>query len=116
VGGSSGRVRNLAARDCVPCAAGTPPLAHERLVELEAELGNDWTVVDAHHLEKEFEFEDFASALSFTNRVGELAEEVNHHPDIELSWGRVKLSIWTHTVGGLSESDFVWAARAQALR
>ena len=68
------------------------------------------------HLEKVFEFEDFVGALAFTNRVGALAEEVNHHPNIELSWGRVKLTIFTHTVGGLSESDFVWAARAQELR
>ncbi len=113
--GSEESARELASRTCTPCAEGTPPLSREELGELANRLGHEWTVVDAHHLERQFEFEDFAGALAFTNRVGELAEEVNHHPHIELTWGRVKLTIWTHTVGGLSETDFVWAARAQAL-
>ncbi len=82
---------------------------------LARELGGDWRVVGGKRLECQFAFEDFVSALAFTNRVAELAEEVNHHPVIELTWGRVKLSISTHTVAGLSETDFVWAARAQAL-
>lgn len=101
----------LAARECIPCKGGVPPLAGEGLAELAALLGNDWQVVDDHQLEKTYSFPNFVDALAFTNRVGELAEKHNHHPDIALSWGRVKLTIWTHTVNGLSETDFVWAAK-----
>ncbi len=105
----------LAARECIPCKGGMPPLAGEELAELSAQLGNDWSVVDDHHLEKTYSFQNFRDALEFTNRVGEMAEEHNHHPDIELAWGRVKLTIWTHKIKGLSEADFVWAAKADRL-
>jgi 4a-hydroxytetrahydrobiopterin dehydratase len=105
----------LAKQTCTPCRGGVPPLAGAELDRLAAELGGDWKVVDGHHLEKEFRFADFAQALAFTNRVGALAEEVNHHPDIELAWGRVKLTIWTHKIDGLNEADFVWAAKVDQL-
>jgi len=105
----------LAARHCVPCRKGAPPLRGEAQDELLAELGGGWRVVDGHHLEKEYRFEDFRSALDFVNRLGEVAERESHHPDIHLAWGRVRLEIFTHTVGGLSESDFVLAAKADAL-
>jgi 4a-hydroxytetrahydrobiopterin dehydratase len=75
-------------------------------------LGNDWIVVDEHHLEKEFKFKDFQAALDFTNNIGALAEEVDHHPEICLTWGKARVTIWTHSIGGLSEADFVFAARA----
>ncbi len=71
-----------------------------------------WRVVDGHHLEKSYEFPDFRQALDFTNQDGELAEEQNHHPDLFLAWGKVKVSIWTHKIDGLTESDFVFAAKA----
>jgi 4a-hydroxytetrahydrobiopterin dehydratase len=105
----------LASRDCIPCHDGVPALADAELRELDAELGNGWLVVEDHHLEKDYRFANFREALAFTNRVGELAEAHDHHPDIELAWGRVKLSIWTHAIGGLSEADFVWAAKADQL-
>jgi 4a-hydroxytetrahydrobiopterin dehydratase len=78
-------------------------------------LGHSWRVVNEHHLEKEFKFKDFRQALDFTNQVGELAEDVGHHPDIYLAWGKVKVTIWTHKVDGLTESDFVLAAKIQQL-
>ena len=78
-------------------------------------LEDSWQVVDERHLEKEFKFENFRKALDFTNKVGELAENQGHHPDIYLAWGKVKLTIWTHKVGGLTESDFVLAAKADQL-
>ncbi len=106
---------DLAAKKCVPCTGGTPPLAGEALASLYAELGSDWQLIDDHHLMRVFRFPNFRDALEFTNRVGALAESVNHHPDIELAWGKVKLSIWTHKIGGLSESDFIWAAKATLL-
>jgi 4a-hydroxytetrahydrobiopterin dehydratase len=105
----------LAERRCVPCREGAAALGEEALAELLLELGGDWRVVEGHHLEKEYRFPDFREALAFTNRVGELAEEQDHHPEILLTWGRVALRIWTHAVGGLSENDFVLAARADLL-
>jgi len=109
------RVCSLADRECVPCRGGVPPLRGAELTALADELGGGWSVVNAHHLEKEFTFRDFREALDFTNQVGELAEQVGHHPDIHLAWGKAKVVLWTHKIGGLSESDFVFAAKTDAL-
>lgn len=100
----------LAERDLKPPKSGAP-LQGDALRSLEEELASDWQVVDGHHLEKEFKFDDFQQALDFTNRVGELAEQVDHHPEICFTWGKAKITIWTHSIGGLSEADFVFAAR-----
>jgi 4a-hydroxytetrahydrobiopterin dehydratase len=105
----------LAERECVPCQGGAAPLRGGDLTRLAAELGSGWRVVAEHHLEKEFEFRNFRDALTFTNRVGELAEGIGHHPDIYLAWGRVKLTVWTHRIDGLTESDFIFAAKVEAL-
>lgn len=107
---------DLAAQECVPCKGGTPPLKGEELRRLQERLGGDWTVVDEHHLAKRFEFDDFRQALDFTNRVGELAEQQGHHPDIHLAWGKVDVTVWTHAIDGLTESDFVFAAKTDRLR
>ena len=93
-----------------------PPLAGEALENLHAELGNDWQVINGHHLEKEYSFKNIAEVLEFTNKVGALAEEIFHHPDIFLTWGKVKISIWTHKIDGLNEADFIFAAKADALQ
>jgi len=106
----------LAAKTCVPCRGGVPPLAGKELEDLSAQLGNDWRVIKEHHLEKVYSFEDFRGALEFVGRVGEMCEEQGHHGDIHLSWGKVRLEIWTHKIDGLTESDFVWAAKADRLR
>lgn len=106
----------LASKQCALWKRGDPPLGSEAIRELRAQLGGDWRVVKDHHLECEYRFADFVEALAFTNRVGDLAEEQNHHPDIHLSWGKVALVIWTHDAGGLTENDFVWAAKADQLR
>ena len=108
--------KNLASKECVPCKGGVPPLAGSELTDLHEELGNDWQLIEGHHLVKEYRFENFQQALDFTNRVGGLAEEVNHHPEICLTWGRVTVTIWTHKIDGLTESDFVWAAKADRLQ
>jgi len=109
-------MRDLASQQCVPCKGGVPPLAGAALRDLEAELGHGWRVVDGHHLEKEYRFKNFREALDFTVGVGELAEEQQHHPDILLAWGKVRLTIWTHKIDGLTESDFVFAAKAEQRR
>jgi 4a-hydroxytetrahydrobiopterin dehydratase len=102
----------LANKECVPCRGGVPPLAGDELQALSEQLGNSWEVVDTHHLSKEFAFANFAEALAFVNRVGEVAETQNHHPDLYLAWGKVRVEIWTHKIDGLTESDFVFAAKA----
>ena len=106
----------LEQQQCIPCRGGIPPLKGDALDALAAELGSGWRVVDGHHLEKEYRFPDFVTSLGFVNRVGDLAEEQNHHPDMLLAWGRVVVRIWTHKIDGLTESDFVFAAKTEALR
>jgi 4a-hydroxytetrahydrobiopterin dehydratase len=106
---------DLASQTCVPCRGGVPPLAGRALDELAARLGGDWEVVDGHHLRKTYRFRDFAGALAFVNRVGAMADEQNHHPDVHLAWGKATVEIWTHKIDGLTESDFVFAAKTDAL-
>ena len=105
---------SLAADRCVPCRGGVPALKGEELRRLGDELGGGWRIIDEHHLEKEFPFADFATALAFTNRVGAIAEEEGHHPDIHLAWGKARVTIWTHKIDGLTRSDFVLAAKIEA--
>ncbi len=107
--------RKLAAGKCVPCKGGTPPLKGAELEALLDQLGGGWQVIEEHHLDKQFRFKDFRKALDFTDRVGERAEEQFHHPDIHLAWGRVRVVIWTHKIDGLTQSDFVFAAKAEDL-
>jgi len=104
----------LASRECVPCRGGVPPLEGEELQRLSDQL-NSWSVVEDHHLSKAFKVFDFAESLAFVNRVGELAEQQGHHPDICFGWGKVEITIWTHKINGLTESDFILAAKIDAL-
>jgi 4a-hydroxytetrahydrobiopterin dehydratase len=101
---------SLADQTCVPCRGGVPPLAPSAITRLAAEVP-EWTVVGNHHLAREFPFPDFKTALDFVNRVGAIAEEQGHHPDITLAWGKAGVTIWTHKIDGLTESDFVLAAK-----
>jgi 4a-hydroxytetrahydrobiopterin dehydratase len=100
----------LADKTCVPCRGNVPPLKGEALNALQAELP-DWEVVEEHHLHKVFKFPDFKNALEFVNRAGAIAEEQGHHPDILLAWGKAEVTIFTHKIDGLTESDFVLAAK-----
>jgi 4a-hydroxytetrahydrobiopterin dehydratase len=106
---------DLADKECVPCKGGVPPLKGNDLAGLARRLSPGWQVINEHHLEKEYPFKNFREALNFTNKVGELAEAQGHHPDIYLAWGKTKLTIWTHKIDGLTESDFVFAAKADRL-
>lgn len=105
---------DLAEQSCVPCRGGVPPLAGAELSSLAGKVP-EWSVVDGHHVEREFSFPNFVQALAFTNKVGELAETEGHHPDIYLAWGKVGIKIWTHKIDGLTESDFVLAAKIDRL-
>jgi 4a-hydroxytetrahydrobiopterin dehydratase len=108
-------MNDLAAKECIPCKGGVAPLKGDDLGDLANQLGGDWEVVDEHHLIKTYKFPKVTEALRFANRVGGLAEEVNHHPEIRLSWGWMTLIIYTHKIDGLTESDFVWAAKSDEL-
>jgi len=107
-------VTQLAEKTCVPCKGGTPPLKGAELQQFSHQLPN-WKVVDEHHITRAFTFPDFQKALEFVNRVGAIAEEQGHHPDILLTWGKVEITIWTHKVQGLTESDFILAAKIDRL-
>ena len=104
----------LSEKTCVPCRGGVPPLSRNEIAPLVAQV-DSWYVVDSHHIGKEFEFPDFLTALQFVNRVGNIAEEQGHHPDISLGWGKVVLTIWTHKIDGLTESDFILAAKIDGI-
>jgi 4a-hydroxytetrahydrobiopterin dehydratase len=105
---------DLASKKCVPCTGGVPALGGEQIEKLLREV-DGWSAVRNHHLEKTYEFDDFVGALAFVNRVGDVAEAEGHHPDIHLSWGQVRIEIWTHAIDGLTESDFILAAKCDRL-
>ena len=104
----------LADQTCIPCRGGVPPLKGEALQGLRAEVP-DWEVRDEHHLFRAYRFGDFQTALDFVNRVGAVAEQQGHHPDLLLAWGKVEVTIFTHKIDGLTESDFVLAAKIERL-
>lgn len=104
----------LAKKVCVPCKGGVPPLSGRELTGLLDQV-HGWTVVGEHHIQKEFKFPNFAKALEFVNLTGALAEEQGHHPDIYLAWGKVEIKLWTHKIDGLTESDFIMAAKIDQL-
>lgn len=104
----------LASYDCIPCKGGVAPLKGADVRALMGQLEHDWQLIEEHHLQKEYAFPNFRQALDFTNRVGEIAETQNHHPDIYLAWGKVRITIWTHKIDGLTKSDFVFAAKCDA--
>ncbi|MCB1107713.1 MAG: 4a-hydroxytetrahydrobiopterin dehydratase [Chlamydiia bacterium] len=106
-------MKELALRKCNPCVIGTTPLKGGSLKPFTDQLYEGWTVVDEHHLERKYRFKDFKKALAFTNIIGQIAEEEGHHPNIFLTWGEVTLQIWTHKIDGLTESDFILAAKIE---
>lgn len=105
---------DLASKTCVPCRGGVPPLKGADLAALREQV-EGWEVVEEHHIRKTFKFPDFRQALEFVNRVGDLAEEQGHHPDIYLTWGKAEITTWTHKIDGLTESDFILAAKIDKL-
>ena len=106
---------DLVQKKCVPCSKGALPLTGPEIATLTPSLDKDWRVVNLHHLEREFHFPDFKQALERTVAIGQLAEREGHHPDILLSWGKVKVTIWTHKINGLSVNDFILAAKIDTI-
>ncbi len=105
---------NLASKSCVPCHGGVPRITGAEIEPFMSELPR-WEVVAGHHLKREYKFTNFRDALRFVNRVGEVAEREGHHPDISFGWGYAEIKIWTHAIDGLSESDFILAAKLDTL-
>jgi 4a-hydroxytetrahydrobiopterin dehydratase len=105
----------LANRTCVPCSGDVPPLEGAELEELRRQVPG-WEVVEGHHLVRRFSFADFMAALDFVNRVGGIAEEQGHHPDMRFGWGYAEVTVFTHNIDGLTENDFILAAKVDALQ
>ena len=103
----------LAEQECKPCKGDVPPLEGDALQEKYRELDSDWSLIEEKKLEKEFSFDDYPSAVQFTDKVAAIAQAQDHHPDLLLTYGKVKVTVWTHKIGGLSDSDFVFAAKAE---
>jgi 4a-hydroxytetrahydrobiopterin dehydratase len=104
----------LASKTCIPCKGGTPPLAGKEIEDLRRQIP-EWEVVEEHHLRRVFRFKNFREAWGFVNKVGELAEQQGHHPDISFGWGYAEVTVWTHKINGLTESDFIFAAKVDTL-
>ena len=106
---------NFMQKQCTPCKGGVEPLKGDALKDRIDKLDHGWEVVEEHHLQKEFKFPDFKEALSFVNKIGQLAEQEGHHPDIYLGYGKVKVLLWTHKIDGIHENDFIVAAKIEEL-
>ena len=107
----------LAKKRCIPCENGVDAYTLEEAQELMSQIDGDWMLVDeAHLLVREFRFKDFKQAMAFANKIGDIAEKENHHPDLSISWGAVSVELSTHAIGGLSENDFILAAKIDELK
>jgi 4a-hydroxytetrahydrobiopterin dehydratase len=113
-GNTMAETEDLASQTCVPCRGGVPPMKGEELARIK-KLVPHWNVVNEHHITRTFTFPDFRQALDFVNRVGEVAEQQGHHPDILLAWGKAEITLWTHKIDGLTQSDFIMAAKIDQL-
>jgi len=107
---------NLSQEKCIPCSVGTPALEGEELNELMKEIENDWDLIKDKKIVRKFNFDNFAKALEFVNKVSSIAEEKGHHPDIEFGWGRAEISFMTHKIDGLSRNDFIMASLVDELQ
>jgi 4a-hydroxytetrahydrobiopterin dehydratase len=107
----------LSAMKCVPCHKGAPPASDEQIAEYKSQVP-DWEILEVDgvkRLRRVFKFKDFAAALAFTNEIGEIAEQQDHHPTLLTEWGKVTVTWWTHAIGGLHANDFVMAAKTDQL-
>lgn len=106
---------SLINKTCIPCAGGTKPLDRIAIYKLLSEIGGGWDINKSMHLYKEYKFNDFMSPMRFANKVAEIAEAEGHHPNLSISWGMLTVEIWTHKINGLTESDFILAAKIDAI-
>lgn len=109
-------MQDLTVKHCIPCSGNTPKLSSSEITTYSRQLNSLWSIVEDHHLTRHYDFDDFKSALAFTNALGDLAEAEGHHPDIFLAWGKVEITLFTHAIDGLSEADFILAAKIDQLK
>lgn len=105
----------LAGKKCVPCEGGVPPFDTDKIDKYKKEISSEWTVLDGKKLERKFKFKDFKEAMEFVNKIADIAEEEQHHPDIKIFYNLVTITLWTHAIGGLSENDFILSAKIDAI-
>ena len=106
-------MENLKEKKCKPCEGGTPPLRSQQISHYLNELSTEWEVIENTKIKKDFKFKNFRQALDFANKVGEIAEEEQHHPDLHVYYGKVIIDLSTHAIGGLSENDFIMASKIE---
>lgn len=111
----TGTKSGLADKKCVPCEGGVPPLTDQEIAEYEKEISSDWKVVNDRRLFREFSFVNYRHTMDFVNKIAEIAEEEGHHPVMHVFYGRVDVELWTHAIDGLSENDFILAAKIDRL-
>lgn len=106
----------LSKKKCVPCKGGVPPMEPSEIKEFLSKVNSDWVVDDKGRLFRELKFNNFANAMEFANKIGKIADEEDHHPDLYIAWGKCAVEIWTHKINGLSESDFILAAKIDDIK
>ncbi len=106
---------DLVSKKCVPCWSGTPPLKKAEIEKYLSELKTHWEVIEGSKIRKKFIFKNFKEAMQFVNKIADIAEEEQHHPDIYIFYSKVTIELWTHAIGGLSENDFILAAKIEEL-
>lgn len=105
----------LAKKKCVPCEGGVPPLTPEQVKEYQKQVHADWTVTDNKKMKRDFSFVNFKQTMDVANKIADLAEAEGHHPDLYISYGKLGVELWTHAINGLSENDFILAAKIDKL-
>lgn len=107
---------NLIQKKCVPCEGGAKPLGVEEVKSYMSELKTDWEVLDDKKITREFKFKDFKEAMVFVNKVADITNQEDHHPDISIHYNKVEILLWTHAISGLSENDFIVAAKIEQIK
>ena len=105
----------LSEKKCVPCEGGVPPLDSRQIAEIKKQISSDWTVLENSRIKKKYLFVNFKHTMEFVNKVASLAEAEGHHPEMHVSYGEVEIELWTHAIKGLSENDFIMAAKIDKL-
>lgn len=106
----------LSKKECEPCEGKVEPFSKDEIKEFQSLLKMPWTVVENKKIRKEFTFKKFTDSISFVNRVANVAEQEDHHPDIEINYNKVTITLWTHAINGLSENDFILAAKIDEIK
>ncbi len=109
-------MKDLSSKRCIPCEGGVKPFTSSKIKTYLKKLSKGWDEVNGKKIEKRFKFKDFKEAMKFVNKVAVVAEKEQHHPDIEISYNKVKITLWTHSIGGLSKNDFILASKIDKLQ